>query len=102
MIARSARAENPERTKNRASRESTRGSAGQQAGRRLVLAALRPGGTGRPVPIRPRGLGACLHGPPPMGARRPLDAALPPVRVAEGPPCPPPLAGSRRTLQGGR
>ena len=52
---------------------------------RLELAPVRAVGARRGRAVRHRGVGARLQRAPPVGARRPLDAAVPPLRLRDGP-----------------
>src|SRR3712207_9412003 len=59
-----------------------RGAGGR---RRLELAAVRGGALRRRAAVPHRGLGAGLDRAPSLGARGPLDPAVPPLRLREDP-----------------
>ena len=52
---------------------------------RLELASVRAVGAGRGAAVRHRGVGSRLQRAAPVGAGRPLDAAVPPLRLSEAP-----------------
>src|SRR3954468_11977854 len=53
--------------------------------RRLDLAAVRPGGLERGPAVPHGGVGSLLQRAPPLGAGRPLDAAVPPLSLKPPP-----------------
>src|SRR3954462_13872625 len=70
-------------------RRGTERSEAQQCRSRLELAAVRAVGAGRRGPVRHRGLGARQQRAASLGARGPLDAAVPPLGLRKDPFSPP-------------